>query len=208
MSALGAEADGGVDLGAGEVRVRPADAGAGAPEPVTLPLGPGVAHGVNLAVAVGVAVAVGLEPAALAGRLAALPRAAHRAEVSRTAGGLVVVDDTYNANPVGAHAALAEAAGLAAGRSGRLVLVTPGMVELGHVQAERNEALGRAAAEAGAHVVVVGRTNREALVAGIVAAGGSHDVVDRRDQAVPLATTVAGPEGVILYENDLPDHYP
>lgn len=205
VSARGAEADVSVDLEAGEVRVRTDGAAA---DVVTLPLGPGIAHGVNLAVAIGVAVAVGMEPAALVGRLSTLPRAAHRAEVSRTAGGLVVVDDTYNANPVGAHAALAEAAELAAGRAGRLVLVTPGMVELGHVQAERNEALGRAAAEAGAHVVVVGRTNREALLAGITAAGGSHDVVDRRDQAVPLATSVAGAEGVILYENDLPDHYP
>lgn len=201
-SALGGEADVSVDLDEGVVRV------AGPQGPVTLPLGAGVAHGVNLAVALGVATAVGVEPATLAGRLSALPRAAHRAEVSRTAAGLVVVDDTYNANPVGAHAALAEAAALAAGRPGRLVLVTPGMVELGHVQAERNEALGRAAAQAGAHVVVVGRTNREALLAGITAEGGSHDVVDRRDQAVPIATVVAGPEGVILYENDLPDHYP
>ncbi len=57
-------------------------------------------------------------------------------------------------------------------------------------------------------MVVVGRTNRSALVEGIVGAGGSHDVVDRRDQAVAVATRVAGPRGVILYENDLPDHYP
>jgi len=56
--------------------------------------------------------------------------------------------------------------------------------------------------------VVVGRTNRAALVAGASAGGGTYEVVDRRDQAVRLATSAAGAKGVILYENDLPDHYP
>jgi UDP-N-acetylmuramoyl-tripeptide--D-alanyl-D-alanine ligase len=200
-SVTGADADVVVDLAARSARL------VGPDGPVTLELGDGVAHGVNLAVALGIALALDVEPAALRGRLQGLPRAAHRAEVQRTVDGLVVVDDTYNANPVGARAALAEAATLV-GDDGRLVLVTPGMVELGPVQAERNAELGRQAAELGAHVVVVGRTNRSALVEGIVGAGGSHDVVDRRDQAVAVATRVAGPGGVILYENDLPDHYP
>ena len=161
---------------------------------MTLELGEGVAHGVNLAVALGIALALDVEPESLRGRLTGLPRAAHRAEVQRTAEGLTVIDDTYNANPVGASAALAEAAGLV-GEGGRLVLVTPGMVELGRVQVERNAALGRQAAEAGAHVVVVGRTNRSALVAGITAGGGEYEVVERRDQAVAVATRVAGVRG-------------
>lgn len=200
-SVTGLDADVVVDLAAATATLAAPDG------PVTLELGEGVAHGVNLAVALGIALALDVEPVALRGRLTGLPRAAHRAEVQRTAEGLTVIDDTYNANPVGAGAALAEAAGLV-GDGGRLVLVTPGMVELGRVQAERNTALGRQAAEAGAHVVVVGRTNRAALVAGITAAGGECDVVERREQAVAVATRVAGPGGVILYENDLPDHYP
>ncbi len=174
----------------------------------TLHLGEGIAHGVNLGVALGVALALDVEVPALAGRLAALPRAAHRAEVQDTGTGLLVIDDTYNANPVGSQAALAEAAELARSRGSRLVLVTPGMVELGHVQHRRNADLGAAAAAAGAHVVVVGRTNRAALVEGVHSGGGSLDVVDRREQAVAVATQAVGPQGVILYENDLPDHYP
>ncbi|MDO8108175.1 Mur ligase family protein [Isoptericola sp. b441] len=200
-SVTGLEADVVVDLAAGTATLPGPDGR------VTLDLGDGVAHGVNLAVALGIAVVLDVDPAGLRGRLTGLPRAAHRAEVQRTAAGLVVVDDTYNANPVGARAALEEAAALV-GEGSRLVLVTPGMVELGSVQAVRNTTLGRQAAELGAHVVVVGRTNRTALVAGVEQAGGSHDTVDRRDQAIDVATRVAGPEGVILYENDLPDHYP
>ncbi len=203
-SVTGLDADVVVDLVAGTATLAASDRPDGR---VTLELGEGVAHGVNLAVALGIALALDVEPEALRGRLTGLPRAAHRAEVQRTAEGLTVIDDTYNANPVGAEAALAEAAGLV-GEGGRLVLVTPGMVELGPVQVERNAALGRQAAEAGAHVVVVGRTNRSALVAGITAGGGEYEVVERRNQAVAVAARVAGAGGVILYENDLPDHYP
>lgn len=202
VSVTGVEADVAVDLEAGQVVVRTPEG------PLTLPVGQGVAHGVNLGVALGVALAVGAELGPMVARLQALPRAAHRAEVQDVGNGLLVVDDTYNANPIGARAALDEAAALAAGRDGRLVVVTPGIVELGPVQHVRNADFARAAAEAGAHVVVVGRTNRAALVEGATAGGGTFDVVERRQDAVPVATSAAAPQGVILYENDLPDHYP
>lgn len=198
VSTQGAEADVVVDEAAGEARVGGA----------VLPLPDAVPHAVNLGVALGVAVALDVDPAGLASRLkGSMPRAAHRAEV-HTGPGLAVVDDTYNANPVGARAALEEAAALAAGRGGPLVVVTPGIVELGPVQAERNADFARAVAEAGGRLVVVGRTNRAALVAGAREAGATPDVVATREQAVPIATAAAGERGVVLYENDLPDHYP
>jgi len=174
---------------------------------VVLPLPDAVPHPVNLGVALGVALALDVDPAPLAPRLRGLPRAAHRAEV-HAGPGVAVVDDTYNANPVGARAALAEAAALAAERDAPLVVVTPGIVELGPVQHERNADFARAVVEAGARLVVVGRTNRAALLAGAREAGGEPVVVDTREQAVPLATAAAGERGVVLYENDLPDHYP
>lgn len=198
VSTAGAQADVVVDEAAGEARVGE----------VTLPLPDGVPHPVNLGVALGVALASDVDPAAVAPRLrGAMPRAAHRAEVHTTAG-MAVVDDTYNANPVGARAALAEAAALAAERGGPLVVVTPGIVELGPVQHERNADFARAVAQAGATLVVVGRTNRAALVEGARSAGVEPQVVATREDAVPVATAAAGDRGVVLYENDLPDHYP
>jgi UDP-N-acetylmuramoyl-tripeptide--D-alanyl-D-alanine ligase len=82
------------------------------------------------------------------------------------------------------------------------------MVELGSVQRERNRALGAQVAAVGGHLFVVGRTNRSALVDG--AAEGRHPVrtFTRRAPAVAAALDQAGERGVILYENDLPDHYP
>lgn len=198
VSTQGRAADVVVDQASAEARVGEA----------VLPLPDGVPHPVNLGVALGVAVALDVDVAGLGPRLkGGLPRAAHRAEV-HSGPGVAVIDDTYNANPIGARAALEEAAALAAERGGPLVVVTPGIVELGPVQVERNEDFARAVVAAGARLVVVGRTNRAALVAGASTGGATVDVVDTRDQAVPLATAAAGDRGVVLYENDLPDHYP
>ena len=57
-------------------------------------------------------------------------------------------------------------------------------------------------------IVVVGRTNRAALLAG--AAGGLAAVhtVANREEAVAWVRSALGPGDVVLYENDLPDHHP
>jgi UDP-N-acetylmuramoyl-tripeptide--D-alanyl-D-alanine ligase len=86
------------------------------------------------------------------------------------------------------------------------------MVELGRVQVERNHAFGAAIAEADGLLFAVARTNRAALLAGYAGAAMASApgvfAVDLRDDAVARAVEAAGDRGVILYENDLPDHYP
>lgn len=168
----------------------------------------GTGHAVNIAVAVGIALAVGMEPETIAPRLGALPGSQHRAEVQQAPSGAIIIDDTYNSNPVGAGRALDGAAALAADRGGELVVVTPGMVELGTVQAERNRQFAESITQRGGRLLVVGRTNRAALLAGATKAEHPALVFDRREQAVETAIDQAGDRGVILYENDLPDHYP
>jgi len=163
-----------------------------------------VGHAVNLAVAVGIATALGVPLSQLAPRLAGLPDAAHRAEVQESPGGTVIIDDTYNSNPVGAARAVQGAAELAIERGGALVVVTPGMVELGSVQRDRNRAFAAQVVNAGGHLFAIGRTNRAALLSGAPDAR----LFARRELAVAAALDQAGERGVILYENDLPDHYP
>lgn len=170
---------------------------------------PASVHPLNAALALGAAVALGEEPKEAAKRLASLPSVAHRLEPIAQPGGSWILDDTYNSNPVGAAEAVRRAAALAADSGGRVHVVTPGMVELGPVQDERNEALGAAVREAGAAtLVVVGRTNAAALRRG--GAGGSTDVVDvtTRADAVRLVEGRSRAGDVVLFENDLPDHYP
>jgi UDP-N-acetylmuramoyl-tripeptide--D-alanyl-D-alanine ligase len=119
-----------------------------------------------------------------------------------------VYDDTFNANPIGARHALEVLSSEVP--SGRRVLVTPGMVELGWAQAEQNAALASVAAEVVTDVIVVGRTNRRALVQGCKASARpvSVKLVSKREDAVEWARQELGPGDAVLFENDLPDHFP
>jgi UDP-N-acetylmuramoyl-tripeptide--D-alanyl-D-alanine ligase len=172
----------------------------------------------NLACAIGVALALGIEPAVAVGRLRELHGADHRLQRIAGGTGAVIVDDTYNANPAGAREALAALTAAATpGDDGirvtRRVVVTPGMVELGRRQAEENRRFAAAAAEVATDVVVVGRTNRRALLAGLASGGAtgrgpSVRCVARRDDAVAWVRDHVTEGDAVLYENDLPDHYP
>ena len=166
----------------------------------------------NLAVAVAVALEVGVTPGDIARRLPTLSVAPHRLEATTSPSGTVVVDDTYNANPAGARVALATLARL--GHAGkRRVVVTPGMVELGPLQPGENARFAREAAQVATHLVVVGHTNRRALLRGAVDADGASrgpEIVSvrTRQQASHWVRANLGPGDAVLYENDLPDHYP
>ncbi len=178
----------------------------------------------NLAVAVAIALLLGIEPESIAGRLRTLPSVEHRLQAVRTDSGIVVLDDTYNANPAGAAEALAALVrpgppavasaaqpGAKGAGSPRTVVVTPGMVELGSRQFEENRKFGAAIASTANDVVIVGRTNRRALRAGVVSQADSKirlTQVDHRDQAVDWVRAHLGAGDRVLYENDLPDHYP
>jgi UDP-N-acetylmuramoyl-tripeptide--D-alanyl-D-alanine ligase len=82
------------------------------------------------------------------------------------------------------------------------------MVELGPAQAEENQSFAEEAAARVDHLVLVGKTNRGALQQGSANGKASVTVVDSRDEAVEWARANLGPGDAVLYENDLPDHYP
>lgn len=159
----------------------------------------------NLACALGVAWALGLPPELLASRVAELPSVPHRLTVGKAASGVIVIDDTFNSNPAGTRAALEVLRRVAA--TNRRVVVTPGMVELGSRQREENEHFGRSAAELATDFLVVGRTNRAALLRGAADTGGVI-TVRTRDEAVRWVREHLSGGDAVLYENDLPDHYP
>lgn len=167
----------------------------------------GVHHPLNIAAAVGAALAVGMEPDEVAPRLGTLPSPAHRLATLVNDRGVTVIDDTFNANPEGARAALRRLAENSS-PGGKRVVVTPGLVEMGPRRRLENRALGEAAAEAATHLLVVGRTNRRALLEGARGGRAQVLVLDNRMQAVRWARANLDGGDTILYENDLPDHYP
>jgi UDP-N-acetylmuramoyl-tripeptide--D-alanyl-D-alanine ligase len=162
-------------------------------------------HLANIACALAAALAVGAPPDRVIARAGQLSAPAHRAVPGVASSGVVVIDDTYNSNPEGAARALELLESAVGGRNRRAV-VTPGMVELGPDQDEANRAFAAAVAKADAVLVVVGWTNRRALVAG---AAGS-EIVTVRSRAAGrewVRSSLTAGDGV-LWENDLPSHYP
>jgi UDP-N-acetylmuramoyl-tripeptide--D-alanyl-D-alanine ligase len=165
-------------------------------------------HLPNIGCAVAAALAAGAPPDRVVARLGQLAPPAHRAVPGVADSGVVVIDDTYNSNPDGAARALEmlEAATAGPKRQCRRAVVTPGMVELGPDQDEANQAFAAAVAKADAVLVVVGWTNRRALLAG--AAGGEIVTVGCRSQARNWVRSNLHAGDGVLWENDLPNHYP
>jgi UDP-N-acetylmuramoyl-tripeptide--D-alanyl-D-alanine ligase len=169
----------------------------------------------NVACAAGIALALGVPVPDIVLRLRSLPVVEHRLEVATSPTGVTVLDDTFNANPAGARLALAALVENARPGS-RSVVVTPGMIELGDRQRSENETFAGEVAKVATDLVVVGSTNRRALLAGVAKAqapkaGGEGlrvITLDSRAAAVIWVRRELGEGDAVLYENDLPDQYP
>jgi UDP-N-acetylmuramoyl-tripeptide--D-alanyl-D-alanine ligase len=124
----------------------------------------------NLLAATAVALEFDIPPAAIAARAATLVPAGRRGEVLRLAGGLTIIDDSYNANPTATRGALDVLARTAS--ASRRVAVLGEMLELGAHATALHEDVGRAAATARLDLLIsVGGAPAEALAAAAVAAG-------------------------------------
>ncbi len=152
------------------------------------------------------AVELGITTKTLAERVVGVKGAPHRLQVSRVSG-ITIIDDAYNSNPDGAAAALRLLASLPGQRR---VLVTPGFIELGSMQEQSMRELGRQAAAVCTHVILVGRIQSAAIVAGLTEAGypaSQLTVAGNLEEAQHRLPDVAGPGSVVLFENDLPDSF-
>ncbi|HEY1169592.1 MAG TPA: UDP-N-acetylmuramoyl-tripeptide--D-alanyl-D-alanine ligase [Candidatus Limnocylindrales bacterium] len=167
----------------------------------------GIHNVLNILAAASVARAAGVslrEIAVAIGRLQPVP---HRLEVHTGADGVTIVDDAYNSNPVGAFNALDA---LGAFESGRKVLVTPGMVELGVEQDAWNEKLGARAADVCDFVILVGARQTAPIRRGLEGQGfAAERLVSARNLNAALETLkgIVHSGDVVLFENDLPDLY-
>jgi UDP-N-acetylmuramoyl-tripeptide--D-alanyl-D-alanine ligase len=157
----------------------------------------------NLACALGAALALGVSTSAMLERVRRVTPVTNRLNVVRADSGVVVIDDTFNANPASARVALKVLSSLDI--TGRRVVVTPGLVELGEEQNSENLLLAQRVAAVPAELVVVARTNVEAMEAGYEK---PVERFDTRDEATTWIRSSLVSGDAVLYLNDLPDHYP
>jgi len=161
----------------------------------------------NILLATAVARHLDMSLSEIAMRVATLESAEHRLQRKTLPGGITIIDDAYSANPVGARTALDV---LALYQTGRRVLITPGMVELGPLQAQENMKLGRYAAQVCTDIVLVGIEQTFPLQQGIREAGfdGEHlYIFDTREEAIAWFQKELKAGDAVLFLNDLPDTY-
>jgi UDP-N-acetylmuramoyl-tripeptide--D-alanyl-D-alanine ligase len=182
--------------GAAAGRVRIADRTSG--ERIALAPSFEQAHNLsNLLAAVAAARALGITPDGEVNvRFSAL-----RGERSQLPGGIVLIDDCYNANPMSMRAAIDE---LARSATGRRVAVLGDMLELGARERELHEEIGAYAADRGvAELVTVGSLAAAmagpfAAANGGVAGRGAHTTADAQEAAQALRELLAPGDTVLV----------
>ncbi len=160
----------------------------------------------NILGAMAAAVECGVPLGEMREAVAGLTPAPKRLEV-REEGGIIKILDVANANPQGAQMALEV---LSRFEGGSRILITPGLVELGPIEAEENRRLGQAAASVCDYVVLVGPQQTRPIRGGLAERGFPEERILTARHADEVADCLAGivrPGDILLYENRLPDTY-
>ncbi len=166
------------------------------------------AHNVqNLVQAMAVGKVLGLRLKTMAVALSRMEPVEHRMEL-KNQNGMVVIDDAFNSNPVGARNAIET---LSKFEGGRKILITPGMIELGDREDEENRELGRFIGRKDLDkIYLVGDKQTAALREGLEESGYDKNrlvVVDSLFEANRKVREEGKQGDIVLYENDLPDAY-
>lgn len=141
----------------------------------------------NAVAATAVAGALGEPLDRIVGGLATATGSGHRLDMLRTEGGVMVLDDTYNANPASVIAAIEALA--ATGVSGNRWAVLGVMAELGDHTGEEHRKVGRAVARLGIQNLVVVGTDASDIAEG--ARGTGVDVMEVPDTDAALEVLAA-----------------
>lgn len=161
----------------------------------------------NAAAAAAMAFSLGVPSRMIKLALESMPQVPHRLEAKRGEGGVTIIDDAFNSNPIGASSALEV---LSKCTDGRRILVTPGMIELGKMEEESNYNFGSQAALACDLAVLVGAKRIEPIFNGLIAGGFDENhvwVVESLNEGLDRLKEYLKPDDTVLLENDLPDQY-
>jgi len=161
----------------------------------------------NLLLSTAVAIYEGMSLKDVAFRVRALQPAESRLVRNETAAGITIINDAYSANPVGVLSSLKV---LGMHTTGKRLLITPGMVELGDLQEEENRKLGIEATQYASEIILVGSKQTEPLKEGILSTDFSPEhlhIVETLSEATEWYQQNLQRGDAVLFLNDLPDTY-
>ncbi len=161
----------------------------------------------NLIPAIAVAMYLGMGIEKIRYAVSRIEQVEHRLSLKRIPGSYTIIDDAFNSNPDGSRMALDV---LASMTSGKRIVITPGMIELGEKQYEYNKRLGRKIASSVDIAIIVGRYNHDAIMDGLNEGSMSEEriySVASFNEAYALLVKIAGSGDTVLLENDLPDTF-
>ena len=162
---------------------------------------------VNIAGAAAMALDFGISEKQLRFAVSRLEQTEHRLQLKPFYNGATMIDDAYNANPVGCLEAVRV---LGSFEQMQKIIVTPGLVELGAQEYDCNFKLGKAAAEVCDIIILVGEKRAVPLKDAIIQTSFDQSrliVAKTLQEALEVLKTIADKNTVVLFENDLPDNY-
>ena len=128
----------------------------------------------------------------------------HRLEI-KNRGNITIIDDAYNSNPVGSKMAL----DVLSMMDGEKIVVTPGMIELGNEQYEKNKEFGKYISKVADYVILVGEKQTKPILDGLLEKKYDKEKIsiinDVKDSFSIVDNMKLDSHAYILLENDLPD---
>lgn len=161
----------------------------------------------DLLVAITIALKVGLKFSEIVKAIKKVKPVENRLELKKLNNGLLILDDSFNANVLGAKQALNT---LALFKDREKIVATPGLVELGKEQKEANITFGEQIAQVANKVIIINKVNLDAIKTGLLNKGFDTKNIYEVDSlfvAKNILKDILKQDNIVLIENDLPDNY-
>lgn len=131
----------------------------------------------------------------------------HRLQKINSAGGILILDDAFNANLNGAFEALRVLREI---EGNKKVIVTPGLIGLGEKEEEINEKFGNFVAEYSDIAILVGKERTKSIYKSLIEKEFNKNnifIANSLEDSKNILQGFLKAGDIVLFENDLPDTY-
>lgn len=159
----------------------------------------------NILLCVSVAKRLNLTDTQIVSGISKLHPVPHRLELINN-GTNIILDDSFNSSVEGSAMAL----DVLKNMTGKKIVITPGLVELGNDEDKENRNFGKKIASVADYVIIVNNVNFASIKAGLNAEKFGEDRVyqaENLQKAKLLLKDFVSAGDTILFANDLPDNY-